>query len=56
MPTRVLAGRDDRFFPLDFQRRVARQRLAAEVDVVPGGHLVALSRPAELTARLIGYL
>ncbi len=56
VPTRVLAGRDDRFFPLDFQRRVARQRLAAEVDVVPGGHLVALSRPAELTARLIGYL
>ena len=56
VPTRVLAGRDDRFFPLDFQRRVARQRLAAGVDVVPGGHLVALSRPAELTARLIGYL
>ena len=56
MPTRVLAGRDDRFFPLDFQRRVARQRLGTEVYVVPGGHLVALSRPAELTDRLIGYL
>ena len=56
VPTRVLAGRDDRFFPLDFQRRVARQRLAAEVDVVPGGHLAALSHPAELTARLVGYL
>ena len=24
VPTRVVAGRDDRFFPLDFQRRVAR--------------------------------
>ena len=27
VPTRVLAGRDDRLFPLEFQRRVARERL-----------------------------
>ena len=27
VPTTVLAGRDDRFFPLDFQQRVARERL-----------------------------
>jgi pimeloyl-ACP methyl ester carboxylesterase len=27
VPTRVLAGRHDRMFPLDFQRRVARERL-----------------------------
>ena len=29
---RVLAGQDDRFFPIEFQRRVARQRLGKEVD------------------------
>jgi pimeloyl-ACP methyl ester carboxylesterase len=56
VPTRVVAGRDDRFFPLDFQRRVARDRLGLNVDVVPGGHLVALSQPAELTDQLTGYL
>jgi pimeloyl-ACP methyl ester carboxylesterase len=56
VPTRVIAGRDDRFFPLEFQRRVARERLGAAVDEVPGGHLAALSRPAELTGRLISYL
>ena len=56
VPTRVLAGRDDRFFPLDFQRRVTRERLGAEVDVLPGGHLAALSRPAELAGRLTAYL
>lgn len=56
VPTRVLAGRDDRFFPLEFQRRVAGERLGTEVDVVPGGHLVALSRPAELTDQLIRCL
>src|SRR5687768_1744162 len=27
VPTRVLAGRHDRLFPLEFQRRIARQRL-----------------------------
>jgi pimeloyl-ACP methyl ester carboxylesterase len=52
VPTQVLAGRDDRFFPLEFQRRIAGERLGAAVDSVPGGHLVALSRPAELTDRL----
>ncbi len=53
VPTRVLAGHDDRFFPLAFQRRVARERLGAELQAVPGGHLVALSRPAELTDQLV---
>ncbi|MGY2128561.1 alpha/beta fold hydrolase [Blastococcus sp. SYSU DS0617] len=56
VPTRVLAGRDDRFFPLDFQRRIARDRLGLTVDELPGGHLVALSRPAELADRLVSYL
>jgi pimeloyl-ACP methyl ester carboxylesterase len=55
VPTRVLAGRDDRLFPLDFQRRVARERLGIDVDEIPGGHLVALSRPRELTERLVTY-
>jgi len=56
VPTRVVAGRDDRFFPADFQRRIAAERLGLEVDEVPGGHLVALSRPVELADRLEGYL
>ncbi len=56
VPTRVIAGRDDRFFPLEFQRRVARERLGADVDEIPGGHLAALSHPAELTDRLTRYL
>lgn len=56
VPTKVLAGRDDRFFPLDFQRRVASERLGVTVDEIEGGHLVALSRPDELAARLNAYL
>jgi len=56
VPTRVLAGRDDRFFPPAFQRRVAADRLGLPVDEVPGGHLVALSRPVELAERLVSYL
>jgi pimeloyl-ACP methyl ester carboxylesterase len=56
VPTRVVAGRDDRFFPLAFQRRTAQERLGLPVDEVPGGHLVALSRPVELADRLVAYL
>ncbi|UWE11480.1 alpha/beta fold hydrolase [Actinacidiphila bryophytorum] len=53
VPTRFLQGRDDRFFPLDFQREVVRERLGIDVEAVPGGHLVALSRPRELAAELL---
>ena len=55
IPTRVLQGSEDRLFPLDFQRRVVRERLGLEVDVMPGGHLMALSRPRELADRLESY-
>jgi len=56
VPTRVLHGRDDRFFPLAFQREVVRARLGLPVDELPGGHLLALSRPQELADRLEAYL
>jgi pimeloyl-ACP methyl ester carboxylesterase len=56
VPTRVVVGRDDRFFPPGFQRRVARERLGCDVDVIPGGHCNALSRPRELADRLEAYL
>jgi pimeloyl-ACP methyl ester carboxylesterase len=56
IPLHVIAGRDDRFFPVELQQRVARERLGVEPDVVPGGHLAALSRPAELAAALARYL
>ena len=55
VPIHVLAGRDDRFFPIEFQRRVARDRLGKEVDEITGGHLVALSNAEGLTQRLIAY-
>ncbi|KRB47159.1 alpha/beta fold hydrolase [Terrabacter sp. Root181] len=53
VPTRVVAGAGDRFFPVGLQRRVAHERLGLDVDTVPGGHLAALSHPAELTAYLL---
>lgn len=56
IPLRVVAGRDDRFFPLAFQQCVARKRLGIEPDVIPGGHLIALSRPVELAEYLVGSL
>lgn len=53
VPTTVLAGRGDRFFPLGFQQRVACERLGLDVTEVPGGHLAALSHPAEIADALI---
>jgi len=55
VPTRVLAGRDDRLFPAAFQRRIARERLGLEADEIPGGHLLALSQPEALAERLDKY-
>ncbi|WP_429727778.1 alpha/beta fold hydrolase [Amycolatopsis thermalba] len=55
MPTRFVQGRDDRFFPLEFQRRVVRERLGLELDEIPGGHLAALSRPRELADLLVSW-
>jgi pimeloyl-ACP methyl ester carboxylesterase len=45
VPIHVLAGADDRLFPVEFQRRVARDRLGMDADVLPGGHLIALANP-----------
>jgi pimeloyl-ACP methyl ester carboxylesterase len=55
IPIRVLAGRDDRFFPVAFQRRIAEERLGITPDEMPGGHLLALSQPKELADRLERY-
>ena len=53
IPIRVLVGADDRFFPCACQRRVARERLGIEAEVIPGGHLVALSQPDTVAAHLL---
>jgi pimeloyl-ACP methyl ester carboxylesterase len=52
VPTTVLIPREDRLFPLEFQRRVARERLGLEIEEMGGGHLSMLSRPEELARRL----
>ncbi len=49
---RVLVGADDRFFPVGLQRKVARDRLGVEADVIPGGHLLPLAQP-ELVAEYL---
>ncbi|WP_212732737.1 TIGR03086 family metal-binding protein [Streptomyces oceani] len=53
VPTHVLVAREDRLFPAEFQARVARDRLGVAAEMLPGGHMVAKSRPAELAVRLL---
>jgi pimeloyl-ACP methyl ester carboxylesterase len=55
VPTQYLLCRDDRVFPANFLRRLARERLGLTADEIDGGHTPALSRPRELADRLEGY-
>lgn len=55
VPTRVIACRHDRLFPLEFMKRLSRERLGVEPGVIDSGHLPALSRPDELAALLEAY-
>lgn len=53
VPVTVIAGRDDRLFPPALQQRVARERLALDAHLVPGGHLAALSHPEPIVELLL---
>jgi pimeloyl-ACP methyl ester carboxylesterase len=53
VPIKVVAGADDRFFPVEFQRRVARERLGIAADVLPGGHLITLAQPQAVADYLL---
>jgi hypothetical protein len=48
VPTRFVLCTEDRFFPLEFMRRVVADRLGVVPDEITAGHAVALSRPEEL--------
>ncbi|WP_353649646.1 alpha/beta hydrolase [Nakamurella sp. A5-74] len=51
--TEVILAEGDRFFPLEFQRRVIAERLPdPALHVIPGGHLVALADPVTVADTL----
>ncbi|UJR86338.1 alpha/beta fold hydrolase [Sandaracinus amylolyticus] len=50
--TQVIAGTHDRLFPIDFVRRLAKERLGVTPIEIDTGHLVALAKPAELVSLL----
>ena len=56
VPTRVVAGHDDRLFPLPMMRRQSRDRHGIDPDIIDAGHLVALAQHAALSDLLVGYL
>lgn len=55
VPVRYVLGRNDRVFPAEWVRKVARDRLGIDPDELDSGHCVALSRPKELAALLEHY-
>ena len=55
IPTHVIIGSEDRFFPAAWLRGVVRDRLGLEPDELAGGHTLALSRPKELADLMESY-
>lgn len=51
--TSAVIGRDDRLFPVEFQRRLLHERVGIDAVVVPGGHLLALANPDGLFQALL---
>ena len=56
VPTRFVLCEQDRFFPPDFMRRQARERLGIVADETPGCHCAALSHPEQLSDLFVSYL
>lgn len=55
VPTKVVACRRDRLFPLELVRRVSEERLGITPDEIDSGHLPALGRPEALVELLERY-
>jgi pimeloyl-ACP methyl ester carboxylesterase len=55
VPIKVVIGAGDRFFPAEFQRRLARDRLGIDAGEIDGGHLVALSNPVAFAEQFHRY-
>jgi pimeloyl-ACP methyl ester carboxylesterase len=53
VPTAAIVGRDDRLFPVGFQRELLRQRVGVDAAIIPGGHLLALANPDGLFEALL---
>lgn len=55
VPTRFALCTDDRFFPVEFFRRLVPQRLGITPDEIPGCHCVTLSHPEVVADLLVNY-
>lgn len=55
VPTKVLLARDDHFFPMTFLRKLAKDRLGLEAEVIAGDHCPMLGHPKEVADRLEAY-
>jgi pimeloyl-ACP methyl ester carboxylesterase len=51
--TAAIIGRDDRLFPVGFQRELLRERVGVDANIIPGGHLLALANPDGLFDALL---
>ena len=55
VPTKVLLSKGDHFFPVEFMRKLALERLNIAADEMDGDHCPMLGHPQELAERLETY-
>jgi pimeloyl-ACP methyl ester carboxylesterase len=55
VPTTVLLSRGDHFFPVEFLRKLAKDRLGIDADEIAGDHCPMLGHPDEVAERLEAY-
>ena len=55
VPTKVLLSSGDHFFPVEWMRRLAKERLDITADEMDGDHCPMLGHPQELAERLEAY-
>jgi pimeloyl-ACP methyl ester carboxylesterase len=55
VPTKVLLSRGDHFFPVEFLRKLAKDRLGIDADEIDGDHCPMLGHPKEVAHRLEAY-
>lgn len=56
LPTQIILGRHDRFFPLAFQERLVAERIGIRPVVIDGGHLVPLTQPGAVAAHVAEFV
>ena len=56
VPTQIIIGRHDRFFPVAFQQRLAAARVGVPPVVIDGGHLLPFTQSGAVAGHVVEFV